>query len=135
MIIKLALAVFLLAHAGIHAGFVSARPPVTADGPAWPFDLAHSWLLSPLGASADITRLLGWALFAATLAGFALAAVAVIGLLPASLWVPAAAVGSIASLSLLLLFFKPWLVLGVGIDVVLLWAVLMADWNPASITN
>jgi hypothetical protein len=31
---------------------------------------------------------------------------------------------------LLLLFFHPWLVLGIAIDLGLLWAVLVADWTP-----
>jgi hypothetical protein len=33
-------------------------------------------------------------------------------------------------LLLLLLFFHPWLTLGIVIDVALLWAVLVAGWRP-----
>ena len=134
MILKLALAGFLLAHAGIHAGFLS-RPPATAGGPAWPFELCRSWLLGPLGLSADVTRMLGLALFAATAGGLALAALAAIGLLPEALWAPTATVGAVASIALLLVFFHPWLVLGVAIDLALLWAVLIASWSPASMTG
>jgi hypothetical protein len=50
-------------------------------------------------------------------------------------WTAGVAVGAIASLALLVLFFHPWLVLGVVIDVVLLWAVLAARWVPDSLTS
>jgi hypothetical protein len=33
MLVRLAIAGFLLAHAAIHIGFISPRPPVTAGGP------------------------------------------------------------------------------------------------------
>ena len=37
-------------------------------GPPWPFDLTHSWVLSPIGAGPETLRILGVALFALTLA-------------------------------------------------------------------
>lgn len=129
MLPRLLLAAFLLAHGAIHAGFVWARPAQTG-GPPWPFDLGRSWALAPLGLSPDVARLLGLALVAVTIAGFAIAAVAALGFLPAGVWPAAAAVGAVASLALLGVFFHPWLVLGVAIDLALLWAVLIADWTP-----
>ena len=54
-------------------------------------------------------------------------------LAPAGLWAPAIAIGSLASIALLGLFFHRYLVLGVGIDLVLLWAVLMARWAPEGV--
>lgn len=74
MISRLVVAGLLLAHAAIHAAFVAPRPPATAGGPAWPFDLGHSWILGPLGLDAEVGRVLGLALIAVTLGGFALAA-------------------------------------------------------------
>ena len=129
---KIFVAVFLLAHAGIHASFISPRPAQTAGGPGWPFDLAHSWLLTPLGLSPDITRFLGLALLAVTVGGFALAALAALGPVPAGIWMPAIVVGAVGSMSLLGVFFHPWLVLGILIDLVLVWAVSVARWQPAS---
>jgi hypothetical protein len=38
--------------------------------------------------------------------------------------------GAIASLGVLILFFHPWLVVGLAIDVLVLWAVLVAGWAP-----
>jgi hypothetical protein len=40
----------------------------------------------------------------------------------------------VGPLGLLILFFHPWLALGVAIDVVLLWAVLGARWTPDALT-
>jgi len=132
---RLLLVAFLLCHAAIHASFLAPRPPATAGGPSWPFELGRSWILTPLGLQPDLTRVLGMALVAATIGGFALAAIAALGLLPSGLWPPAAAVGAIASVALLLLFFHPWLVLGIAIDLGLLWAVLVADWMPQGIAE
>lgn len=133
MLVKLAVAGFLLAHAAIHAGFVSPRPPVTAGGPEWPFEL-RSWLLGPAGLDADTARVLGMALVALTIAGFALAAVTALGIAPSGLWPASVAIGAVASIALLGLFFHPWLVLGIAIDVALLWAVLLVRWTPEGVT-
>jgi hypothetical protein len=124
------LGLFLVAHGLIHASFVSPRPPATAGGPAWPFDLGHSWALSPLGLEGDAGRLLGVALIGLTLVGFVVAAGGAVGILGSNLFVPGVVVGSVASLVLLVAFFHPWLVLGVAIDVALLWVVLVARWSP-----
>ena len=124
MLVDLALAGFLVAHGAIHLGFVN-RPPATADGPAWPFTLERSWLLDRLGVGPEAARALGLALVAVTIGSFALAAVATLGVLPASLWTVTVVLGAVASLAMLLVWFHPWLVLGIAIDVILLWAALV----------
>lgn len=129
----LLLALFLVAHGAIHLSFLAPRPPVTADGPPWPFVLDRSWVLSPRGVRPELTRILGLALAAVTFAAFVLAAAEVLGLVPVSLWVPAIALGTGTSIALLALFFHPWLVLGVVIDAALLGAVFIAEWSPPSI--
>jgi hypothetical protein len=127
---RLSLAAFLLAHAAIHVAFVSPRPPATAGGPAWPFELGRSWILGPLGIEPELGRTLGVALVAVTFVGFAMAALAAAGVAPAGLWSVAVTIGAIASIAVLAVFFHPWLVLGVGIDLALLWAALVANWAP-----
>jgi hypothetical protein len=122
---------FLLAHALIHTGFLG-RPPATPGGPAWPFELGRSWLLSPLGVDPGVVRVLGLALVAVLVAGYATAALAVLGPLEL-LFVPAIVIGSMASLGLLIVFFHPWLVLGIAIDLGLLWATLVLSWLPESL--
>jgi hypothetical protein len=130
----LLVAVLLVAHAGIHVSYLAPRPMATAAGPAWPFDLRRSWILTPLGAPDTATRALGIAFVALTLAGFVLAALVALGLGPAALWAPAVTIGAIASMATLLLFFHPWLVLGLVIDVGLLIAVLLGGWSPIATT-
>ena len=39
----------------------------------------------------------------------------------------------LASLALLVAFFHPWLIVGLAIDVVLLWATLVAAWSPTQL--
>ncbi len=131
MIARLLIIAFLMAHGAIHTGFISPQPATTPGAPPWPFDLGRSWALSSLGVAPDTLRLLGLALFVVTLGGFALAAVATLGVLPSGTWEAAISVGSVASLVLLALFFHPWLVVGIALDLGLLWVVLASGWTPA----
>jgi hypothetical protein len=129
MILNLVVAAFLVGHAAIHTGFVSPQPPAKPGAPAWPFDLGRSWLLERFGAEPGALRPLGAALVVVTVATFALAGVTVIGLLPPSLWAPLAAAGACASLALLIVYFHRWLIIGIAIDALVLWAVLIAGWT------
>jgi hypothetical protein len=131
MVNALLLAAFLLGHGLIHIAFVRPPLPANADGPSWPFATERSWLIDALEVRPEGARVLAMALVAVTLAGCALAAVVALGVVP-GLWVPAIAIGSTASLALLIAFFHPWLVIGIGIDVVLLWATFVAGWVPSS---
>jgi glucan phosphoethanolaminetransferase (alkaline phosphatase superfamily) len=88
-------------------------------------------LLSPIGVSAELIRPIGLTLVAVTMAAFALAALASFGILPTGAWAATVALGAGSSIALLVLFFHPWLVLGLAIDAVLLWAVIGARWVPA----
>ncbi|MGZ8515510.1 MAG: hypothetical protein ACXWXA_10765 [Candidatus Limnocylindrales bacterium] len=134
MLPRLLLAGFLLGHAAIHAGFLSPRPPDTVTGPPWPFDLGRSWLLTPIGAPPEALRAVGIALFAATLVGFSLAALAALGFLPVTLWQWGTVIGAAASLAMLVVFFHPWLLVGIAIDLVALWAVIGGGWSPTGTT-
>jgi hypothetical protein len=73
----------------------------------------------------------GIALVAVTLAAFGLAALVAAGIGPVSLWIPAVTIGATASLAVLLVFFHPWLIVGVAIDIGLLAASLVGGWTPA----
>ena len=135
MLIRLLLAGLLLAHAAIHVAFIAPPPPATAGGPSWPFATDDSWLLTRLGIPADTARLLAGAWFTLTMASFAVAAIVAIGIGPAGLWLPAATIGALASLALLVAFFHPWLVVGLAIDLALLWATLVAGWSPEQLVQ
>ena len=130
MLARLAIAGLLLAHAAIHIAFVAPAPAATADGPPWPFTTDDSWLFSRVGVGSTEARLVATALVAVTLAAFALAALVAVGLAPVSVWMPAVAIGAVASLGLLVAFFHPWLVVGVAIDIGLLAASLVGGWTP-----
>jgi hypothetical protein len=94
--VKLVLAGFLAAHGLIHASFLSPVPPATAGGPPWPFDMAKSWLVTRAGLDAWPVTLLGTALVALTVIGFAGSALGAAGwIVPAELWRPLVA-GSVA---------------------------------------
>jgi hypothetical protein len=123
---------FLLAHALIHVAFLTPPPPATADGPTWPFATDRSWLVRRSGLDPGLLHILAASLVAVTVAGFAMAALVLLGVLPVDLWPAAIAIGATASLGLLVACFHPWLVLGVVIDVALLWASLVAAWVPAT---
>jgi len=49
-------------------------------------------------------------------------------------WPAAIVVGAVASIALLAVFFHPWLALGAGIDLLLLWSLPVAHWAPAGVT-
>ena len=133
MLLKVALAVFLFAHGAIHMSYLSPRPPRTAGGPEWPFGLDRSWLLTPLSVAPEIMRMVGMVLAAVTLSAFVVAAASVLGIAPMAAWAPAIVSGAAASITLLALFFHPWLVLGLVIDLGLLGIALLARWTPVSL--
>jgi hypothetical protein len=91
-------------------------------------------ILGSLGVDSARSQLIGMALVAITICGFALAAVAMLGMALAGLWSMAVAIGCVGSLGLLLLFFNRLLVLGVTIDLALLWAVFAMGWTPTDTT-
>jgi hypothetical protein len=133
--IKLLFAGFLLAHAAVHLLFFAPKPAATAGGPTWPFEPGHSWALSPLGLAPDMLRILAIALIAVMIGAYALAALGLFGIGSTGMWVPAAAAGTLASLALLGLFYLPWLTIGVAIDLVVLWLVLVSSWVPEGLTR
>jgi hypothetical protein len=75
-------------------------------------------------------RLIGLALTSVTFATFTLAAMSIAGVVPASLAAVALVLGAGSSIALLVLFFHPWLVLGLVIDIALLLALTVAEWSP-----
>lgn len=129
----LVVALFLAAHGLVHASYASPEPRPSQGGPAWPFHLDRSWLLTPLGLDAAAIRVIGLALVALVVAGYAASALAVLGVLPGSWFVPVTAGASVASIVLLTLFFTPWIVLGLVIDAALLAGVVAAGWLPGAV--
>ncbi len=131
---KIVLALFLAAHGLLHASYLSPAPPRTAGGPEWPFELTRSWLVTGLQLDPAAVRLLGAGLVSLTVALMLLAGLATAGWVVPQAWWPGLTVAAAAaSLATLLLFFHPWLAIGIAIDLVLLWAVIGAGWEPSRI--
>jgi hypothetical protein len=132
---KLLIAAFFAGHALIHLSYLTPAPPRTAGGPEWPFEMGRSWLVTSLGADPGLVRPLGTALVVVTVAMFLGAALSTAGWLVPTAWWPSLVLGgAVASTLTLALFFHPWILLGLAIDAVLVWAVLVADWLPAAST-
>ena len=109
------------------------RAPTPARGGSgeWPFAIEKSWLVTNLGVSVEVMRPVAVLLRTRVLAALVGAGLAAIDLLVPAGWWPALVVtGAAASLLLLTLFFHPWLVIGVAIDVALLYLVLVNGWDP-----
>ena len=118
---SLLLALFLVVHASIHIGYLC--------GPAWPFVASEPWLVTGLGASADMVRAVGIVLVLLTFVAFVLAAVMATGFMRSS-WKPLIIVASVASATVLLLLVTPWTLPGLVIDALLLWETLVWGWRP-----
>jgi len=130
---KFLLAAFLVGHAFVHVSYLSPAPPRTADGPEWPFEMARSWLVTGAGLDPALVRALGTAMVLATVTLFIAAGLSTVGwLVPPEWWSGLVAAGAVASAMTLVIFFHPWIVLGLAIDAALMWVTLVVGWAPAT---
>ena len=125
---NLLVGLFLVAHGLVHGLFMVPRPPDA--GASWPFDPSESWLLNRLEVQSNLAQAIAAGLVAVTAVAFIVTALTVIGILPADWLRPIAAASASVSLILLGIFFHPWLVIGIAIDVAILWAVGINGWIP-----
>ena len=127
------LAAVMLGHGLVHAMFVLPEPAAKAGGTEWPFGMAKSWLVTAAGLDVNVVRVVGVAFIGVVVVGFVLAALATVGVvMPSSAWPALVVISATASAVMLALFFNPQLVLGLGIDAVLLAVVLASAWTPAT---
>jgi hypothetical protein len=118
---------FLIAHGLVHLLYVGPRPE---DDPNYPFVPEGRWSARALGLGPSAAKAVAGTLAVPCAIAFAISGIALLA--DAALWEPAAVVGSVISLVLMLLFFHPWLVLGIGIDVAIIASVV--SWHvPASL--
>lgn len=130
---KFVLGAFLVGHALIHTSYLAPAPPQTADGPEWPFEMARSWLVTGAGLDPALVRALGTATVLATIALLVAAGLSTVGwLIPAEWWSALVVAGAITSALALVMFFHPWIVLGLVIDAALLWMALGIGWTPTT---
>lgn len=123
--VRILLAAFLIGHGFVnimvHAG------PTDPDKPP-PFDPNRSWALNAAHVAVRPARNIAIMLAWATGGFFAIAGVSLMFGFEA--WLSIALVGAVIGLALKVLYFNPWLSLGVAIDVWILWAAL-AEWPPS----
>jgi hypothetical protein len=132
--VKLLLGFFLLAHGLVHTFYFAPPQPRTAGGPEWPFEMQRSWLVTSAGVDPAVARIAGTALIVVTVALLAAAALSTLGwIVPPAWWPTLALGGAVASAAVLLVFFHPWIALGLVIDLGIAWAVLVAGWRPLAI--
>jgi hypothetical protein len=125
------LAALLIGHGVVHVLFGVPAPSASDGGASWPFDTSQSWAVTRAGLDLVLVRAVGAVLIAVTVGAFALAALATVGIIvPSGWWQPTIALGAVASAATLVLFFDPQLVLGLGMDAVLLWVVATRGWAP-----
>lgn len=117
VVVRVVTGILLLAHGLVHLLYLASD--------VREFSLARSWL-----APETARRPLGIGLMAATVAAFALLALAVWGVPGLSAaWPAVTIVATLLSALLLILFWNTWLALGLAIDLALLAiAVLRPHW-------
>ncbi len=125
--LKIALAIFLIAHGLVHAGLAAAPNPADPNAKPLAFFTAaeRSWLLPRLGMGVTAVQWVGVTLVALSTLGFVLAGLGIFGVAGLStIWQTVAIISAMSSLLLLILFWHPWLPVGVLIDMVVLIALL-----------
>jgi hypothetical protein len=130
------LAFLLVAHGWVHLLFDFPKPPsdqAKLDATAYPFDFGRSWLIGRGGLDAGPVRRLGIALTVVVVILHVLAALATVGLLvPGDWWAALVLLAAVASAVFLALFYSPLLLLGLAIDLAVVWLVLAGTWSPAT---
>jgi hypothetical protein len=128
---KWLLAGVIVAHGLVHLLFFAPSPAATPDGPEWPFDIAGAWPVTSAGLDVNLVRTAALALVVVLIGAFSLAGLSTAGIaVPTGWWAPTVVVGAAVSAVVLVALFSPQLVLGLGIDAVLLWVVVANAWKP-----
>ena len=123
------LGIFLVLHGLVHSGLAAA--PVPNDPAPKPgaffTDPACSWFLTRLGFSSKAIAITGISLVALATFGFVLARLGVLGVAGlAGVWLQLGVASAAVSLFLLAIFWHPWLVVGILIDIGILALPLVA---------
>ena len=127
---KTIVAIFLILHGLVHAILAMVPNPDSAD-PVFATFFSRSWLLSGLGLSESAAKPMAIILAAMATIGFIAAGLGLLDILvPFDWWRTLAIASAVVSLLLLLLFWHPYVIVGVVIDVVILFGLIFTDWTP-----
>lgn len=131
--LKITLALFLMAHGLVHAGLAAAPNPADANSKSGAFftSVDRSWLLAELGVTETAVFWTGIILVILSTIGFALTGLGIWGVVGLStIWQMLALFSAFISLLLLILFWHPWLPVGVLINIGVLTMLLWTRWSP-----
>ena len=128
------LALLVFAHGWVHLMFVFPKPEspnATVGRSEYPFDFERSWLILRQGLDAALVRRVGLVVMALTFALSLLAALSTVDLLvPADWWAGPMIAAAVASTVTLVLFFSPALIIGFGINALMVALVVSGSWSP-----
>jgi hypothetical protein len=127
---KTIVALFLILHGLVH-GILAMVPDPNAPGAGFGTFFSRSWLLAGLGLSESAGRPIAIVLAAIATIGFIATGLALLDILvPFDWWRALAIASAVVSLLLLVIFWNLYLIVGVGIDVVILVTLIFTDWTP-----
>ncbi len=129
------LAVLVFAHGWVHLMFVFPKPQSPNDdfgGSGYPFDFARSWLVTRQGLDLQLVSRIGLVLMVLVFGLSRLAALATVGVIVPTAWWAGLMIGAAAASTVMLaLFYSPALILGFGINALIVALVLSGSWSPA----
>lgn len=112
----------LIAHGLVHLMYLMPRPE---DDQSYPFVPETRWSAKLVGLGPSTAKMIAVCLAVAVAVVLLVSGIALFA--DADIWKAAAATGSLLSLALLLLFFHPWLTIGIAVDVAILTDVWFAQ--------
>ena len=130
IILKTIVAIFLILHGVTHSIMAMVPSPNTPDvGFATFFSGIGSWLFTGFSESASKTTATVLSVIATI--GFIAAGLALFGILvPFDWWRVLAIASAVASLLLVVVFWHPYLIVGLLIDAAVLVTLIFTDWSP-----
>lgn len=139
--LRIIIAIFFIAHGLMTMSLATVPTPQpgalrTPYLPAWwRENIDPLWPAARLGLPEGLVRAVGWVLWAVILVLFALAGAGLLGLAGLnSLWPTLALISSVLSLILLVLYWHPWLIMGIILNAAILVAIA-AGWLPKLFTK
>jgi hypothetical protein len=131
ILVKTVIGIFLIAHAVAHAGLATAPIPENPDPKPGAFFTApaRSWIFKRINLDSIPVQKIGVILVTLSVVGFILAGLGALGVTGLKgIWQTTAAGSAIVSLILLVLYWHPWLILGVVIDTGLVALTCLNSW-------
>ena len=130
--LKTIVAIFVILHGLTHSILAMVPSPNAPDaGIATFFPGLGSWLLAGLGLSESASKTTAILLSVIATLGFVAAGLALFGVLvPFDWWRVLAIASAVVSLLLVLIFWHPYLIVGLLIDVAVLATLIFTNWSP-----